>query len=50
MLGCSVRFVSRIFIIAYDYLVVSTLAMRIKCICSVNTLRLILANGATVYI
>jgi hypothetical protein len=48
MLRCNVRLASRIFVITYDYLVVFTLAIRIECTCSVNTLRLILADGATV--
>jgi hypothetical protein len=50
MLEYSVWFILQIFVITYDYLVVSTLVMRIECICSVNTLRLILANDAIAYI
>jgi hypothetical protein len=50
MLRCSVWFALYIFIIAYDYLVVSTLVMRIECTYNVNTLRLILADNATTYI
>jgi hypothetical protein len=50
ILGYSVRFTSQIFVITCDCLIVSTLIMRIECTYSVNTLRLILADGATVCI
>jgi hypothetical protein len=50
ILRCSVWFTSHIFIIAYDYLVISTLVMRMKYTYSVNMLRLILANDIIIYI